>query len=377
MNRSSSRPFPAAFGILTAATLFAAASVFAQSAPAGSSPDAQQQSQAPPAQDGWQKFNGGWGKQAPPNANAAVPQTPQDQPPAPGQSPPPAPAAGAPPQDSYVPPGTLTVPAGTFVTVRTNQMLSSDHNQQGDIFSATLSQPVVVNGYVVAQSGQSVYGRVAEAKKAGMVKGVSELKLELTGLTLVDGQNLNTQSVLVNRKGPTSNGRDAAAVGGTTALGAALGAAAGWGTGAAIGAGAGAAAGLIGVLFTRGYPTIVPPETLLTFQTSAPATIDTSHAPAAFQLVQPGDYQQAQNQQVPPSTGYGCGPNGCPPPAYPYYAGYGPAYYPYYYSPFFFGPAFGFFYGPGYFYRGGYYGYGRYYRGYPRAVPHAGGGVRR
>jgi len=362
-------------GILAVILSIATAPAFAQDASPGSSQDAPQQSNpAQPAQPGWQKFDGGWGRQAVPapngnggqDANAPGAQQPQQQAPA------------SPPQAGYPPPATITLPAGTYITVRTAEPLSSDHNQQGDIFTATLAQPVVINGYVVAQSGQTVYGRVADAKKAGMVKGVSQLKLELTGLMLVDGQTVNLQSQLVGRKGPTSVGRDAAAVGGTTALGAALGAAAGWGTGAAIGAGAGAAAGLIGVLFTRGYPTIVPPESLLTFQLSAPVTIDTSRAPGAFQLVQPSDYQQqppqqGQNQNAPPTMSYGCGPYGCPPPQ-PYYA-YGPGFYPYYYSPFFYGPAFGFFYGPRYFYHGGYYGYGRgYYRGgYARPVPHGAG----
>jgi len=61
------------------------------------------------------------------------------------------------------PPSALTVPAGTWITVRVNQPISSDHNQQGDVFSATLAQPIVVDGVVVAQRGQTVVGRVAEA----------------------------------------------------------------------------------------------------------------------------------------------------------------------------------------------------------------------
>jgi hypothetical protein len=369
MSSLSNRTFCRNFGILTAAALIVAAPAFAQDAPAGSSSDSQQQpSQAAPAQDGWQKFKGGWGQQSAPDANVPGSAAMQNQAPA-AQAPQQGTAPVAPTQDSTMPPATLTLPSGSYITVRTNQTLSSDHNQQGDIFSATLMQPVVVGGFVVAQSGQSVFGRVAEAKKAGMVKGVSQLKLELTGLTLVDGQNVNLQSLLVDRRGPTSVGRDAAAVGGTTALGAALGAAAGWGTGAAIGAGAGAAAGLIGVLFTRGYPTILPPETLLTFQLSAPVSVDTTRTPSAFQLVQPSDFQQAQNQSAAPPPRGACGPYGCPPPA-PAYAYYGPGYYPYpyayspyYYNPFFYGPTFGFFYGPRYFYHGGYYGYGRGYYG--------------
>jgi len=90
-----------------------------------------------------------------------------------------------------------------------------------------------------------------------MVSGVSHLGLTLTSLMLVDGQEVPIQSQLVVLKGAKSVGRDAAAVAGTTGLGAAIGAAADWGKGAAIGAGAGAVAGIIGVLMTRGYATVV------------------------------------------------------------------------------------------------------------------------
>ena len=49
----------------------------------------------------------------------------------------------------------MTLRPGTFVTVRVNQELSSDHNQQGDLFTASLAQPIVVDGIVVAQRGQT------------------------------------------------------------------------------------------------------------------------------------------------------------------------------------------------------------------------------
>src|SRR5262249_51278577 len=147
-------------------------------------------------------------------------------------------------QRDVVPPTHLTVRAGTYIVVRINQALSSDRNQAGDAFSASLARPLVVDGVVVAQTGQTVGGRVAEAQKAGRVTGTSRLRLQLTDLVLVDGQQLPIQSQMVTRSGPTTEGRDAGAIAGTTALGAAVGAAADWGRGAAIGAGAGAAAGV-------------------------------------------------------------------------------------------------------------------------------------
>jgi hypothetical protein len=162
-------------------------------------------------------------------------------------------------QPNYQIPAQLTIQKGTYITVRLNQPLSSDTNQPGDAFSATLVRPIVVDG---------VGGRVTEAKKAGRVEGVARLGVQLTDLTLVDGQQVTIQSQFISRSGPTSVGRDVGAVAGTTALGAAIGAGADWGRGAAIGAGAGLAAGTIGVLLTRGHPSVIYPEQVLTFRQS-------------------------------------------------------------------------------------------------------------
>lgn len=238
-------------------------------------------------------------------------------------------------------PAALTIKPGTFITVRLNQELSSDRNQQGDVFSASLAQPVVVDGVVVAQRGQTVMGQVAEAVKAGRVSGTSRLGLQLTGLALADGTQANLQSQLVNRNGQTSVGNDVAAVATTTGLGAAVGAAADWGRGAAIGAGAGAAAGLVGVLLTRGHATVVYPETVLTFRIDSPVNVDVARAPQAFRYIGPDEYDQPVQTNVARR-----------PPPRPYYSPY-PYYYPGYYGygyPYAWGPSIGI--GFGYYGRG-------------------------
>src|SRR5258707_11598659 len=73
-----------------------------------------------------------------------------------------------------MPSSALIVPAGTWITVRVNQPLSSNHNQQGDSFTATLDQPLVANGRVIARRGQTVAGVVDNVQKAGHVKGTSQ-----------------------------------------------------------------------------------------------------------------------------------------------------------------------------------------------------------
>jgi len=313
---------------------------------------AQDQPPAPPSDSQQQgaTTNGGWRKaDDPPPAPAETnPRTTMDPNYAPG--PPQSPNSQYSNQPPYNPgpiPAKLTIKPGTFVTVRLSQMLSSDHNQAGDAFAATLLKPLVVDGVVVAERGQTVGGRVVEAKKAGRVEGTSRLGVQLTDLTLSDGRPVTIQSQLINRNGPTSVGRDVGAVGATTATGAAIGAAADWGRGAAIGAGAGAAVGLLGVLLTRGRPTVLYPEQVLTFRIDQPVSVSTEAAPQAFRWVNPNDYDRPYDMQ----TRMG-------PPRPPYYSPYyyGPAYpyayaYPYPYVYPYWGFGFGF-YGRGYYGRG-------------------------
>lgn len=263
-------------------------------------------------------------------------------------------------QPAYPVPAQLTIKPGTFITVRLNQALSSDKSHVGDSFTASLVRPIVVDGVVAAQPGETIGGRVTNAEKAGRVQGVSQLGIQLTDLTLADGQQVPIQSQFLNSTAGTSRGRDAGAIGGTTALGAAVGGIADGGFGAGLGAAAGAAASTIGVLLTRGHATIIYPESVLTFRIVAPVTFSTDRAPQVFRYVEPEDYRQTYAAQQPPPPALQpsyCGPYGCPPPPVygpPYYGSYyGPGFYPYNW-----GPRFSLFYGRGF------YGGRRYYRGY-------------
>jgi hypothetical protein len=314
-------------------------------------PPSQQQDQAPHP---WRPANDTDAQPAPDDAIDADQAQPNPAPPPPhfSQLPnpnTPLPGSAANPNYGSVP-ARLTIRPGAFVTVRMNQYLSSDRNQQGDAFFAALAEPIIVDGVVVAQRGQTVSGRVTEAQKAGRVEGTSRLGVELTGLTLVDGTQAPIQSQMINRTGSTSTGRDAGAVAGTTALGAAIGAGADWGRGAAIGAGAGAAAGIIGVLLTRGKATVIYPESVLTFRIESPVEIATDRAPQAFRYVEPRDYgQNGYGYSQRPAPAISAAPAPYPPGYY-----YGPSYYPY---PYYWGSGFSVYFGPRF------YGHRGYYRG--------------
>jgi len=231
-------------------------------------------------------------------------------------------------------PSSVTLPAGTFVKVRINEKLSSDKNQPGDFFTATLTQPLIANGLVIAQPGQNIAGQVSEAVRAKDGNGTSHLGLELTEISLADGQQLPIRTQLMEYQRGTSNGRDTGVVLGTTAAGAAIGAAAGGGFGAGVGAIGGAVAGAIGVMATRAHATEIQPESLLTFRMVDPVNIATDRSGGAFQPVRQQDYQsrvQPRERAVAPPGPY----------YYGGYYGYDPYYYPYGYGGYYYGPGFG------------------------------------
>jgi hypothetical protein len=225
------------------------------------------------------------------------------------------------------------------ISIRVDRPLSTARNKVGDGFGAMLQQPLVANGFVIAQRGQTILGRVTVSEKAGRVSGQSKLGLELSELTLVDGQQMPLHTELVQQQGGTSYGRDALGIGATTGLGAAIGAGVNGGVGAGVGAAAGLVTGIVGVMFTRGHDTYVGPEQMLVFRIKEPLTIATSHSAEAFRPVTGQDYRNASAGAGPgyrPAAAAGYSPYGAgyaspyPYPAYAYYGGYG---YPYWYGP--------------------------------------------
>jgi hypothetical protein len=227
---------------------------------------------------------------------------------------------------AYGLPAQVTLKPGTFLSMRINQKLADNKNSAGDTFSGTLTQPVVVNGIVVAQRGQMVYGRVTEAQK---VKNVHRLGIEVTGIMLVDGTQATVHTRLISREGPIVpyGHREEGAITTATADGSTP-----------------PAGATVAVLATKGHDSVIYPGTLLTFQNENAVAIDTANS-TGFRYVSPDDYNRpTMNTQVAtrPAYAYGPGYYGYP---YPYY-GWG---YPYW------GPAVGFGFGFGGFW-GGWHG---------------------
>jgi hypothetical protein len=220
--------------------------------------------------------------QQPPQSEPAVPQSaplPSPQPSAPpiANDPAPAPVAESAPEPAAPPapeaPPSVTLQAGMTLPVRLGESLSSEHNQAGDTFTATLDAPLSAGGFVIAEKGTHVEGRVVEAQKSGHGKK-AVLSLELTKLNTSDGQHVEIKTETLRKQGTTmATGDQVGVVAAAAGIGAIIGAMAGGGKGAAIGAGAGGAAGGGGVVATRDKAVSLPTESKVSFRLSNPVTI--------------------------------------------------------------------------------------------------------
>jgi hypothetical protein len=178
----------------------------------------------------------------------------------------------APPVQPPPEPHVVELAAGTQLVIRLAETLSTDHNYSGDTFRGTLDQRIVRNGFIIAEKGSTVLGRIVQSDKAGRVRGMSQLNVTLTEINTTDRQRIEVQTNSVEKRGQASTGSDTAKIAGGAALGALIGALGG-GKGAAIGAGAGGAAGTGVVLATRGKAAVLPNESILTFELSSPVSI--------------------------------------------------------------------------------------------------------
>jgi len=170
------------------------------------------------------------------------------------------------------PPQPILVPAGTTLTVRVGQALSSKNNNAGDSFLATLAQPVSIGGATAIPSGSTTHGTVVTAKAKGKIKGEGELSLALTSIT-VNGQTYNIKTAVLENTVKGKGKRTAVTTGGGAAGGALIGGIAGGGKGAGIGALLGAGAGLVGGAATGNKQIEIPAESALSFRLSAPLTL--------------------------------------------------------------------------------------------------------
>jgi BON domain len=169
-------------------------------------------------------------------------------------------------------PEQIVVPYGTMLAVRLTETLSSDLNQPGDTFLASLAAPIVIGNKVIIPEGAGVKGKIVDARNAGRFSRRAALVIEVTQLGY-HGRTYELRSTQYSEQGASRNAYAAAAITGATGVGAIIGTIVGRGKGAAIGAVVGAAAGTGVQAVTKRAPVQLRAESTLSFRLEAPLTL--------------------------------------------------------------------------------------------------------
>jgi hypothetical protein len=151
------------------------------------------------------------------------------------------------------------------ISVRLINKLSTESAQPGDTFTASLAEPLVVDGRVIAQKNARVRGQVREAVSSGRLKRPALLTLTLDNLQS-SSRSLPIETQDLTIKAGSHTTRNVVIIGGSTGAGAIIGGIAGGGKGAVIGAATGAGAGTLAAFLTGKREIELPSETLLTFE---------------------------------------------------------------------------------------------------------------
>ena len=157
---------------------------------------------------------------------------------------------------------------GMEVKVRLLEGLDTSKAKPGQMFSATVAEPVMSGKRVVLARGTAVQGRVTEVTRPGRMKTPASMTLVLTNVIGTRSSNL-FQSQALQVDGQSHAVRNVALIGGGAAAGAVLGGVASGEKGAVIGAGVGAAAGTATAYLTGKQELVLPVETMLAFVVDA------------------------------------------------------------------------------------------------------------
>jgi hypothetical protein len=185
---------------------------------------------------------------------------------------------------------TFSIPAGSTLHCRLSQTISTKLNFEGDAFTATVTEPYMVNADHIIPTGSTITGKIAEMQRPGRVKGVGHMRLRADQITLPDGHSYALNAVLLTAygaegvkvegdegslKGPHSRMNDLKEVGIGMGGGGFLGTLIGGVHGAVIGGAIGGAAGLVDTLRKRGKDLTLPSGTELNYQLTSPLVVDT------------------------------------------------------------------------------------------------------
>jgi hypothetical protein len=171
----------------------------------------------------------------------------------------------------------LRVPSGTRIETTLDQRLSTLDSKVGDRFTATVTEPVQADGRTAIPKGARIHGEVTAVQKSGSSGQTAVLKVDFKTVG-VGGKSYPISAELLEaqpqKKSRTGTGEAAAKIGAGAVAGAIVGRIIGGNkTGTFIGAAVGAAAGTAIVLGTQDVDAVLPADSPMSLQLTAPLTV--------------------------------------------------------------------------------------------------------
>jgi len=164
-----------------------------------------------------------------------------------------------------------TLPAGLTITVRLIDAIDVDKTAAGEMFRASLDDPIIVNGQVVVPRGAPAMLEAAKVEQSGKMSGSDKITLKLNTIT-IKNREYQVVASYAEQKGSGEGKKTTKKIVGGAGLGALIGGIAGGGKGAGIGALSGAALGT--AVSASGEEHLkVPSETRLQFELRAAVNV--------------------------------------------------------------------------------------------------------
>ncbi len=166
-----------------------------------------------------------------------------------------------------------SVAGGATFEASLNQELSTRHNRVGDLFSATLVDPLTDGRLVLVPAGALVVGEVTAVEESGSHGQTAIINLDIHEVSF-DGATYPLEASILEANPETrsrsSTGAKAAKIGGAAVVGAILGRIGGDALGTIIGTAVGGAAGTAIVLGTDDVDAVLPRGSRMLLRLDAP-----------------------------------------------------------------------------------------------------------
>jgi hypothetical protein len=178
----------------------------------------------------------------------------------------PVPAPSGPTVSAVPQPVSVSIPAGTTLTIRIDQHISVKTSRAGATFTGEMVDPVLAsNNSVLVPKGALVGGVVNVSHRRGHFKGRSLLELRLTSLTMNGTQYpLETRDLARSKKG--KGRRSMALIAGGSGLGMLVGGLATGGVGLVVGGLVGGGTGTAAAGLTGNRDIEIPAESIVNFK---------------------------------------------------------------------------------------------------------------